>query len=94
MNLKEKLKAGEKVYGTMVRIQRNPAFCIVAKECGLDFVLFDCEHAAYNIETLHDMFMMADAVGLTGLLRVPMLDKESISRTLDAGARGCMAFMR
>lgn len=93
MNLKEKLKAGEKVYGTMVRIQRNPAFCIVAKECGLDFVLFDCEHAAYNIETLHDMFMMADAVGLTGLLRVPMLDKESISRTLDAGARGCMVPM-
>ena len=90
MNLKERLKAGEKVFGTMVRIERNPAFCIIAKEAGLDFILFDCEHAAYNLETLHDLFMMSNAIGLTALLRVPQLDKESISRSLDAGAKGCM----
>ena len=90
MNLKEKLKAGQKVYGTMVRIERNPAFCIIAKECGLDFIMFDCEHAAYNLETLHDLFMMSNAIDLTAVLRVPQLDKESISRALDAGAKGCM----
>ncbi len=93
MNLKERLKAGERVYGTMVRMERNPAFCIVAKECGLDFVMFDCEHAAYNLETLHDLFQMAHALDLTALLRVPMLDKESISRSLDAGAKGVMVPM-
>ena len=93
MNLKEKLKNGETVYGTMIRLQRNPAFCIVAKDAGMDFIMFDCEHGIYNLETLHDMFQMAHAAGLTAVLRVPMLDKESISRPLDAGACGVMVPM-
>lgn len=93
MNLKEKLNSGERIFGTMVRLQRNPAFCILAKDAGLDFVMFDCEHGIYGRETLHDMFQMAHAVGLNALLRVPMLDKESISRYLDAGATGCMVPM-
>lgn len=93
MTLKEKLNSGERVFGTMVRLQRNPAFCILAKDAGLDFVIFDCEHGIYSRETLHDMFQMARAIGLDALLRVPMLDKESISRYLDAGAMGCMVPM-
>ena len=93
MNLKEKIKNGETVYGTMIRLQRNPAFCIVAKDAGMDFIMFDCEHGIYNLETLHDMFQMAHAAGLTAVLRVPMLDKESISRPLDAGACGVMVPM-
>lgn len=93
MNLKEKIKNGERVFGTMVRIQRNPAYCILAKDAGLDFIMFDCEHGIYSRENLHDMFQMAHAVGLPALLRVPMLDKESISRYLDSGAQGCMVPM-
>ena len=93
MTLKERLKNGERVYGTMVRLQRNPAYCILAKNAGLDFILFDCEHGQYNLETMHDLFQMAHAVGLTAMLRVPMLDKESISRYLDAGAKGVMVPM-
>lgn len=93
MSIKEKLNKGERVFGTMVRIQRNPAFCILAKDAGLDFIMFDCEHGIYSRETLHDMFQMSSAIGLTALLRVPMLDKESISRYLDAGAKGCMVPM-
>jgi len=93
MNLKERLKNGETVYGTMIRLQRNPAFCIIAKDAGMDFIMFDCEHGIYNLETLHDMFQMAHAVGLTAVLRVPMLDKESLSRPLDAGACGVMVPM-
>ena len=93
MTLKERLKNGERVYGTMVRIQRNPAYCIIARNAGMDFVLFDCEHGNYNMETMHDMFQMAHVVGLHAMLRVPMLDKESISRYLDAGAKGVMVPM-
>lgn len=39
------------------------------------------------------MLQMAHAVGLTAMLRIPMLDRESISRYLDAGAKGCMVPM-
>ena len=93
ITLKERIRNGETVYGTMVRVQRNPAFCLLARDAGLDFIMFDCEHGIYNLETMHDMFQMADACGITAMLRVPMLDKESISRYLDAGAKGVMVPM-
>ena len=35
MNLKERIRNGETVYGTMVRIQRNPAFCLIARDAGI-----------------------------------------------------------
>ena len=47
MTLKERIKNGETVYGTMVRVQRNPAFCLLARDAGLDFIMFDCEHGTF-----------------------------------------------
>jgi len=93
MGLKEKMKAGEKIYGTMLRVSRNPAVCYLAKNAGLDFAMFDCEHGNYSYESLHDMFIMANALGLGGLLRVPQLSRDHISRALDCGATGAMVPM-
>lgn len=91
--LKERLANGEKISGTMLRIARNPAVMILAKNAGLDYVMFDCEHSNYNMETLHDMFIMCNAIGLGGFLRVPNGTKEWISRALDASASGVMVPM-
>ena len=93
MTLKQKLKNGTKIYGTMLRIIRNPAVCQIAKNSGLDFVMYDCEHSNYNMETLHDLFLMGNALGLGGFVRVPNHEKQYISRTLDQGATGVMAPM-
>lgn len=93
MSLKEKLMSGQKIYGTMLRIVRNPAICYVAKNSGLDFVMYDCEHASYSMETLHTLFVTGNALGLDGFLRVPNLSKEYISRALDQGAHGVMVPM-
>ena len=93
MELKDRMKAGKKIYGTMLRISRNPAVCYLAKNAALDFVMFDCEHGNYSYETLHDMFIMGNALGLGGLLRVPRLSKDHISRALDCGAAGAMVPM-
>ena len=93
MTLKQKLKNGTKIYGTMLRIVRNPAVCQIAKNSGLDFVMYDCEHSNYNMETLHDLFLMGNALGLGGFVRVPNHEKQYISRTLDQGAIGVMAPM-
>lgn len=90
MDLKEKMRAGKKICGTMLRISRNPAVCYLAKHASLDFVMFDCEHGNYSYETLHDMFIMGNALGLGGLLRVPQLARDHISRALDCGAAGAM----
>lgn len=93
MPLKEKLMSGGKIYGTMLRVSRNPAICYIAKNSGLDFVMYDCEHADYTMETLHDLFITGNALGLEGYLRVPQLSKDYISRALDQGAHGVMVPM-
>jgi 2-keto-3-deoxy-L-rhamnonate aldolase RhmA len=93
MLLKEKMLSGQKIYGTMLRIVRNPAIAYIAKNSGLDFVMYDCEHSNYNMETLHDLFITGNALGLDGFLRVPTLSKDYISRALDQGAHGVMVPM-
>ncbi len=93
MNLKEKAVSGEKIFGTMLRIQRSPAITYAAKNAGLDFVMYDCEHSNYSMETLHDLFVTGNALGLGGFLRVPELQKSYISRALDQGATGASWFL-
>ena len=92
-NFKRTLFAGKKVAGTMLRIVRNPAVACLAKNAGLDFVMFDCEHSTYSMETLNDAFVIMNAIGLAGLVRVPCGTKDYISRALDAGATGVMVPM-
>ncbi|MCC8191342.1 MAG: aldolase, partial [Planctomycetes bacterium] len=70
MSIKERIAAGERVAGVMLRIVRNPAVAYLAKNAGLDFFRFDCEHSSFTLETLHDTFLTANARGVTGLLRV------------------------
>jgi 2-keto-3-deoxy-L-rhamnonate aldolase RhmA len=93
MTLKEKLASGQKIVGTMLRVTRNPAVSCLAQNAGLDFVMYDCEHSNYNFETLHDAFVTANALGFSGLVRVPCGTKDYISRTLDSGAIGIMVPM-
>ena len=93
MNLKEKALSGQKIFGTMIRIQRSPAIAYAAKNSGLDFVMYDCEHSSYTMENLHDLFVTGNALGLESFLRVPELRRSCISRALDQGASGVMVPM-
>jgi len=93
MSLKEKLLSGQRVYGSMVRLQKNPAISFLAKNAGLDFLPYDCEHSHYNFETLHDIFVTGNAMGFDSFVRVAQLSKDWISRILDSGATGIMVPM-
>lgn len=92
-NLKEKLLSGEKIYGTMLRVVRNPAILDMAKAAGFDFVMFDCEYPNYTIETFHDMCLHAAALDLGCFVRVPQNGKDYVSRYLDCGSNGVMVPM-
>ncbi|MGE4354077.1 MAG: HpcH/HpaI aldolase/citrate lyase family protein [Oscillospiraceae bacterium] len=91
--LKTKLLKGEKLGGIMIRLLRNPAVAQLIKNSGLDYFMYDCEHAMLDIETLHDTFLLANALGIGAFVRVPAGNKEWISRVLDAGANGIMVPM-
>ena len=93
MGIKDKIREGKKVAGTMLRISRNPAIVYLAAQAGLDFIMFDCEGSNYTLETMHDITLTAKAVGLSVLARVPQLNGEDIRRTLEAGLEGIMVRM-
>ncbi|MDW7657475.1 MAG: aldolase/citrate lyase family protein [Bacillota bacterium] len=93
MSIKAKILSGQKVHGTMIRLQRNPAIAMIAREAGLDFLMYDCEHGTYTIENLHDLFVTGNAMGFPSFVRVPQLSKDWVSRVLDAGATGVMVPM-
>lgn len=89
----EKLRKGEAVAGTMIRLARNPAIALVAANAGLDFIMFDMEHSSYSFETISDAASMARSNGLAFFVRVPELSKGNVSRALDCGVNGVMVPM-
>ncbi len=88
--IKEKLKSGETVYGTMIQELRSPAVVLLFANAGYDFVFIDMEHGAHNMETVADMIKVARGAGIVPLVRVPDLQYHLIARCLDAGAQGFM----
>lgn len=92
MRLKERI-LNEKLYGSFIKILTNPAITILAKNAGLDFLFYDCEHGMYTYETLHNLILMGNAVGISSFVRVPQLARGDVSRALDCGATGVMVPM-
>ena len=90
MSIREKIRNGQIVAGTMVRVIRSPVLAYLAKESGLDFVMFDCEHSDYNMETIRDTSITFRALGISTMARVPNLSKDYVSRMLDSGVEGIM----
>ena len=88
-----RLKRGETIVGTMVRMVRNPAVALIARNAGLDFFMLDMEHGSYGLETIADAMRIARLAGVGGFVRVPELSKAFVSGALDAGATGIMVPM-
>ena len=53
--LKNRLKAGEVVYGTMLQEMVNPTAAQIFKRAGFDFFMIDCEHGAYDQGTVREI---------------------------------------
>jgi len=90
-NWVRELMTGDKVaIGTMISDVRSPAVAQIMAAAGLDFVMFDMEHGAYDIATVADIIKVARLSGIVPLVRVPDCQYHLISRVLDAGAQGVM----
>lgn len=89
--IKQALREGKSVVGTMIAEIRQPAVVQLLANAGFDFVIIDNEHGAFNLETIADLTRMAVYVGLTPFVRIPDLTYPYIAQSLDAGAQGIMA---
>lgn len=88
--LRRILASGRRAAGTMLVEVRQPAVLQWLANGGLDFVLIDSEHGPFSVETLAELSRAAVLVGITPIVRVPVIAYEQITRALDGGAQGVM----
>src|SRR5687768_13726895 len=85
--MKEKLRAGEPVFGVSVMIP-SPQIVEMVAAAGFDWVLLDCEHGTLTLETVELMAMAAEASGITAIARPMTKSPEHILQVLDRGVMG------
>jgi 2-keto-3-deoxy-L-rhamnonate aldolase RhmA len=88
--IKQSLKDGKTVVGTMVVEMRTAEIARMLGASGFDFIFVDLEHSSYGLETFTDIVLAAKSVGLVCLARIGDPQYHLIARTLDAGAQGLM----
>ena len=61
--LKERLKNGEQVLGTMVTTFASPDIAKILQSCGFDFFIVDCEHGAFTTREAANIIAVARGIG-------------------------------
>lgn len=85
--LKEKILSGKKAAGALISI-KSPAVMEILGAVGLDFVMIDTEHGAWEAETTEELIRACELSGLTPLARVRQIERSAVMKMLDCGAKG------
>ncbi|MDK2800994.1 MAG: hypothetical protein PWP27_2627 [Clostridiales bacterium] len=88
LDLKERLKKGEAVIGTMVTVFDNPDIIKMLKVCGFDLFIVDCEHGYFDYSKVAGMMGVAKEIGIAGLVRIPEVRREVVLKYMEMGAAG------
>jgi 2-keto-3-deoxy-L-rhamnonate aldolase RhmA len=88
--VKQALKEGRVQLGCSCFQLRSPDAVRALAAAGLDWVFFDAEHGAFDLETLQDLMRVAVTAGLCPIVRVADLQYALIARALDCGAQGVL----
>ena len=91
--VKQKLLAGQRVFGTMIFEFATPGIGRIAAAAGAEFAIFDMEHTGWSIETIKMLIATSRAAALAPFVRVPATEYHFIARVLDMGAQGVMCPM-
>jgi len=89
-NLRQRLLAGEPVFGTLI-VSPSPHWPEAVRSCGLDFVFIDTEHIALDRAQLSWMCHTYATLGLPPLVRITSPDPCAATMVLDGGAAGVAA---
>jgi 4-hydroxy-2-oxoheptanedioate aldolase len=89
--LRERLRAGKRVYGTCIEGFGHPKWPRLFSKFGLDFVFMDNEHNPLGRETYAWAAQAYTANGVVPLLRIPEPSAILAAMALDAGAQGVIA---
>jgi 2-keto-3-deoxy-L-rhamnonate aldolase RhmA len=89
LTLKRKWRAGQPSAGMWLRLT-DPTIVDMIGDLGFDWVMFDAEHIAYDLQPLQALFMALKGTPTLPLLRVYDNDPAYIKRVLDIGAAGVL----
>ena len=90
-HLKEKLVRGEVAASMTVRLTRSIEIAQIAATSGFDSLYVDVEHNTLSVESVSQICIASQALGVTPLVRVPANTPDHICRLLDGGAMGVIA---
>jgi 2-keto-3-deoxy-L-rhamnonate aldolase RhmA len=89
--LKEKLRAGECVYGTMLTECLTPELAPLMAAAGLDFFIIDTEHSPATFQEVEALCRAGRSANIAPLVRITDNEYHLIARTMDCGAAGVVA---
>lgn len=88
--IREKMSQGGPVIGTFMVELRAAGAVAALTEGGLDFIMIDLEHGAFDMTEVTRLIDNAKHAGLCPIVRVPLNLQGLYTRVLDAGAEGIL----
>jgi 4-hydroxy-2-oxoheptanedioate aldolase len=88
--IRERMRLGERVFGTMTSAARNPRWAGVFGHLGFDFVIVDTEHSPTGRSEAADLALALLGVGVCPIVRVKDAEPHAIVMALDAGFHGVL----
>ena len=89
-HLKERLRKGEHLIGTMVTTFAEVDLPRILQVCGFDFIVIDCEHGAFTTREVANLIAASRAIGLPAMVRIPELRREHALKFTEMGANGLL----
>ncbi len=88
--LREKMRGGERVFGTMTSIARNPRWGAVFGRLGFDYVIVDTEHSPTDRSQTADLAVAFLGAGVCPIMRVKDSEPHASVMALDGGFHGVL----
>jgi 2-keto-3-deoxy-L-rhamnonate aldolase RhmA len=89
--LREAMRSGKSVYGTMVTLVQGPRWGAIFGRLGFDYIIIDTEHSPYGRGEVADLAATFKGVGIVPIVRIPYPDPYQARMAVDAGAHGVLA---
>lgn len=80
---------GPTIFGTWAKLPTIETVELLG-HAGFDFIVVDMEHAPLTLESAYRAIVMAQAMGMGALVRVPDRSDSHLQRLLDSGADGIL----
>lgn len=90
ISLKERLREGQQILGTMVTTFSNVDIAKLLQACGFDFFIIDCEHGSFTTREAADIIAVARGIGMPALVRIPEMRREHALKCVEMGAVGIL----